>query len=448
MLLAAVVVAACNEVPDKALKYVNTCWYDAVSGGEYRASCLAGMGPWSMTAWPTNVNPPREDFPMEEQTVPLPARFSYRPLNEPDGGVRLTINTKDSILWSDGRIIGRTGSNRFLPNAPVDPCDYQAQFLQTNISDEDDRFVEELSQIGLVADVQLLANADVPYYAGHNDLCGRSIHTGNVPWIHVILSSVFHDEINDQTLFIETVIRRFEDQATSTVGGAGVDANGAVNYRIALNDSRIAAHVGPATTDLGNGERRRIALDAIPMLSAILLYDAGLPTPLIHNHSTVGWRYAGANVGTEQFGKGKIALDLRELSVFVDDLATNVLPKGFIERSGGTMSGWTCDANEFSQALEVHLYATNAPPLCGNTSECCFVVDGAGGDFVCLVGGVVASIPREPAVAHLCGNAANHGFTSTFASLGVPSGSHVYAYAINTPAGTNVPLIGSPVVAP
>ena len=88
--------------------------------------------------------------------------------------------------------------------------------------------------------------------------------------------------------------------------------------------------------------------------------------------------------------------------------------------------GWTCDPDNFSQSLNVHLYkGTNAPTN--------------------FIGSIVSNVLRESAVAAQCGGNANHGFEFTV-PVGLTGGKSykIFAYGINIGPGNNTHLTNSP----
>jgi hypothetical protein len=103
-------------------------------------------------------------------------------------------------------------------------------------------------------------------------------------------------------------------------------------------------------------------------------------------------------------------------------------PKGYVDYAGcDTFSGWSCDADSYSTPLTIHFYAD------GTAST---------GRFV---GSTVAGNIREAAVGTQCGGNVNHGFSFTAPAILKDGLSHtIYAYAINTPGGTNPMLTNSP----
>ena len=103
-------------------------------------------------------------------------------------------------------------------------------------------------------------------------------------------------------------------------------------------------------------------------------------------------------------------------------------PKGYLDTGDCTkLFGWTCDSDNYNQALTVHIY------------------DGAGSGQVFL-GAVTANTSREPQVGALCGGNSNHGFIFPISNSIKNGKDHsLYAYAINIDSGNSNPLlIGSP----
>src|SRR3989344_4139300 len=109
-------------------------------------------------------------------------------------------------------------------------------------------------------------------------------------------------------------------------------------------------------------------------------------------------------------------------------------PKGAHDSSNATFSdGWTCDPDDYNQAITVHFYKDG--PV------------GGGGVFV---GAATANLARESAVGDQCGGNRNHGFSfPTPDSLKDGNAHQVYAYALNIgPAANNPLLSGSPKTMP
>ena len=108
--------------------------------------------------------------------------------------------------------------------------------------------------------------------------------------------------------------------------------------------------------------------------------------------------------------------------------ADNQLPIGFLDGANcNGFAGWTCDADDYSKPLSVAFYATSQSGVayCGSTTA------------------NTARTGLEP----YCGNTSNRGFIYALPDSlkdGQPHG--IYAYAINTPDGTNPQLSGSPKV--
>jgi len=91
------------------------------------------------------------------------------------------------------------------------------------------------------------------------------------------------------------------------------------------------------------------------------------------------------------------------------------------------IKGWTCDEDNYDQALQVHFYK-----------------DGPAGTGT-FMGATTASLTREPGVAAACGGNANHGFSFDTPEDFKDDTSHsIYAHAINIGTGKNVLLGTSP----
>ena len=108
-------------------------------------------------------------------------------------------------------------------------------------------------------------------------------------------------------------------------------------------------------------------------------------------------------------------------------------PIGFHDTSTCTMStGWTCDPDNFEQALQVHFYADGQA--------------GGGGRFI---GATTANATRASAVGDLCGGNPNHGWRFTTPQSLKDGREHaINAYAINidssgVPSGVNPALSGT-----
>jgi hypothetical protein len=109
---------------------------------------------------------------------------------------------------------------------------------------------------------------------------------------------------------------------------------------------------------------------------------------------------------------------------------TNVDPVGnFDSASCSGLVGWTCDQNDFSQALRVDFYK-DAPFGSGGT----------------LIGSATANVSRQDLItANVCGGTGNHGFSAPLPASIVDGQPHsIYAHAINTPTGNNPVIGGSP----
>lgn len=104
-------------------------------------------------------------------------------------------------------------------------------------------------------------------------------------------------------------------------------------------------------------------------------------------------------------------------------------PKGWLDRADcNSISGWTCDADNYSQPLNVHLYK-----------------DGPADSGTGITGDITANQSRESAVGAECGGNSNHGFSyDTPNSLKDGLTHFIYAYGINIGGGNNSLLSGSP----
>ncbi|MFZ2455588.1 MAG: CARDB domain-containing protein [Candidatus Altiarchaeia archaeon] len=112
--------------------------------------------------------------------------------------------------------------------------------------------------------------------------------------------------------------------------------------------------------------------------------------------------------------------------VLTPNVVINVLdtPKGYFDGADcGSVAGWACDPNDYSQALSVHFYA-----------------DGPAGTGS-FIGSATADQPGDAGVAAQCGGIAGHGFGFLLPASLKDGVSHtIYAYAINIPSGIN-PLL-------
>lgn len=99
---------------------------------------------------------------------------------------------------------------------------------------------------------------------------------------------------------------------------------------------------------------------------------------------------------------------------------------GSVNSAGCNANGWTCDANNYSQALRVDFYADTTAP--------------SG-----YIGNTTANGLREPAVGSQCGGNRNHGFSFNLPNSLKDGNPHtIYAYAINIYSGYNPLLSGTP----
>jgi hypothetical protein len=109
------------------------------------------------------------------------------------------------------------------------------------------------------------------------------------------------------------------------------------------------------------------------------------------------------------------------------------------------MRGWTCGQDQWTAALEVHIYASNWD------SAWCQEVDG---ERVCLAAGGTANRPGDEVLRQMCGGTSEHAFEiATPAGLDDGQAHKLYAYALNIDGigqqnGTNPLLANSPRLLP
>ncbi len=105
-------------------------------------------------------------------------------------------------------------------------------------------------------------------------------------------------------------------------------------------------------------------------------------------------------------------------------------PKGWLDatfNASCTVSGWTCDGDDFNTPIDVHFYTDG-----GGTSDK-------------FLGSTKANIQREQAVGDQCGGQRSRGYAFTLPdSIHDGKAHRVYAYGINIGGGTNIQLQGSP----
>jgi hypothetical protein len=108
----------------------------------------------------------------------------------------------------------------------------------------------------------------------------------------------------------------------------------------------------------------------------------------------------------------------------------NYLPRGFLDTASTEfVTGWACDANNFSAPLLIRFFIDNTT----------------------AAGSTIANLQREPAVGNECGGNPFHGFRFVFPQniqniLNNGRQHFVSAIAVNIPTGPNVELEGSPKV--
>jgi hypothetical protein len=169
--------------PDPGLNYFSGCW-ELVHGASdpplysREVNCPTGMGPWlfsiSKTVQPDNT------IPEPQLGYAGPAtRVRYDSLA--GGGTVIKINTYDD-------------------SAHMTPWDYNFQAAQTNLAEIQLNTVSQL-----VLEVQLGVRNEQDFFFYDASLCGGGIESGNIPWIHTIVGSVFRSRTQDLTYFLEIV---------------------------------------------------------------------------------------------------------------------------------------------------------------------------------------------------------------------------------------------------
>lgn len=113
---------------------------------------------------------------------------------------------------------------------------------------------------------------------------------------------------------------------------------------------------------------------------------------------------------------------LRNETITYACVPINYDPVGSHESSSCTTTvGWTCDGNDLSSSIDVHVYD--------------------GGTFI----GMATANQARSDIASTCGGYANHGFTFTTPNTLIDGASHnIYTYAINPDGGNNPLLTNSP----
>jgi hypothetical protein len=248
-------------------------------------NCPTGMGPWlfsiSKTVQPDNT------IPEPQLGYAGPAtRLRYDSLA--GGGTVIKINTYDA-------------------SAHMTPWDYNFQAAQTNIAEIQLNTVSHLK-----LEVQLGVRNEQDFFFYDPSLCGPGggIESGNIPWIHTIVGSVFRSRTQNLGYFLEIVPFYREHQISngdcyanspSTFGTGG--PSNSPNARISIADPAISSFVSLPSPMLV-GEIRTIVIDLKPALQAIF-----------PNANLDDLNYTGSYIGTEQYGESQIGLNLRRLSV-------------------------------------------------------------------------------------------------------------------------------------
>lgn len=147
--------------------------------------------------------------------------------------------------------------------------------------------------------------------------------------------------------------------------------------------------------------------------------------------NTSGWTYSpltSNETATISCYDGSVGPVTQSATVTV---LANAAPIGWLDSASCSMvaAGWACDSSNYNQALTINVYR-----------------DGQAGAGGVLIGTYTANASR-PDVASSCGGTSLHGYNgASAASVGISDGvaHNIYAYAVDTPAGTNTLLSGNP----
>jgi hypothetical protein len=203
-------------------------------------------------------------------------RLRYAPLSE--GGMVFQINTYDQL-------------------ANTTPWRYNFQAFQTNIS----AAIPLTDPIVTTFDFKVRKDW---YHYDATELSPKNV-PGELgerrrPWVHLILGGVFSK--GDKIWFIEIVPFYREGQYGSGLGGLHGTAP-VVNLRLKVTDSRLAGATSPQSV-LPLAKRRLYTVDFKKA------FKQCFPT-----ESIVGVTYSGSYIGTEQFGREKIAINFKRLAI-------------------------------------------------------------------------------------------------------------------------------------
>jgi hypothetical protein len=213
-------------------------------------------------------------------------------------------------------------------------------------------------------------------------------------WVNLVIGLPMYDETHGRNLWVELVLfdtpgwynitngATYNPQDANFVNNTYFYGNSASEefYRIYITH----AYVNDRTWLLP-GQEHLYSIDFKSIVNTI--------------RNTGGWKsnidwsrvhVTDAYVGTELFGDAKSRWTVSEFDVLYEDAPiNNSAPIGYFEGKSATTNctvyGWTCDADKYSQPLEIQLYdGTNrittslpiiadkpfeAPQLCGNTTS-------------------------------------------------------------------------------
>lgn len=255
------------------------CWGSPQSG--HSDDSLCGIPkpvgwPWHLS-WDQQAGTPFPQ-PLSGYLGSPVTRLRYAALAK--GGMVFQINTADTIQY-------------------VNPWRYNFQAFQTNIS----QAIPLLTRETLNVEFDFKVRKDWFHY-DVDDLSPK--HTpGELgerrrPWIHLILGAVFSN--GSQIWFIEIVPFYREGSYGSGLGKIHGDPS-SPNARWKVSDPRIAAAVSnPNQYKLG--QRRLLTIDFKKAFRKVF------PNVGVQNV-----KYSGSYIGTEQFGKNKIAINFKRLAI-------------------------------------------------------------------------------------------------------------------------------------
>lgn len=307
---------------DPSASYGSSCWTTkpprpgCLTWSRF-SSCPSGFGPYPGTPlWVFAMSEFSEfgksdDFPC--QTEPflgytgVPTRLRYDGLAF--GGTVLKINTTDNVDPS---------AHYPIPYAnPSIPCAYQFQALQTNMPGIDMAVTPNLyleANIGVRADFNSLGFDDTKQ-------CQANAETGSCPWTTAILGVVFQSKTSGRAYFVEVVpyaaesgscVSIMDHVGCASVPGMGCDSSANYNFRVRLSDSRIASAVSTVRSTMLWGEQRAVVLN----LRELVLKSFPVSNPAWGNDTALNnLVFTGANLGTEQYGPARVALDVRRLGI-------------------------------------------------------------------------------------------------------------------------------------